>query len=306
MIDFIIKIYGLLLWKSRLLSPVRFVVRWIGNKYIPKALKREKVNNWRNCHSYTEKKVIVSFTSFPGRIDKVWIVVKCLLRQTVRPDKIVLWLSKEQFKDVPMPGNLREQMNDIFEIRMVNNDYRSHKKYCYAFKEFRDDIVILIDDDIFYPSTMIEDLLDAMKEHSGTVICRYGSEMGYNADGKLLPFNKWWNEKMASSDSNNFFLGTGGGSLFLPKLLVNTVADTELATRLTPFADDIWINAMIRMSSLPTYKIKCGLLLQVTDQQKIALKKQNAYEGQNDIQFSKIIEYFMNEKKINPFIKRNN
>lgn len=304
MIDSIILLYGYLLGRTRLLSPIRYTIRVIGNFFIPRILMKEKVSNARWGRRYTDKKIIVSFTSFPGRIEGVWVVVKCLLRQTVLPDKIILWLSKDQFGENPLPKSLTNLLGDIFEIRMVENDYRSHKKYFYSFKEYKDDIVILVDDDIYYNSTMIEDLLKEHLRHPNTIICRYGSEITYNEDGSMPPFNDWWVEKMSVSDSSNFFLGTGGGSLFQPKMLIDTVTDIELATELTPFADDIWINAMIRLSNLSVYKIKCGLLLQMSNQQRIALKKKNSYDGQNDVQFKNVIEYFMKEKGINPFKKR--
>lgn len=46
----------------------------------------------------SEKKIVVSLTSFPARIKKVHIVIESLLNQTIKPDKIILWLSKEQFE----------------------------------------------------------------------------------------------------------------------------------------------------------------------------------------------------------------
>ena len=43
--------------------------------------------------------VVVSLTSFPKRIDTVDIVIKSMFKQTVIPDKILLYLSKEEFKN---------------------------------------------------------------------------------------------------------------------------------------------------------------------------------------------------------------
>lgn len=41
--------------------------------------------------------LVICMTSFPARIDYVWLVVECLLRQTIQAEDIVLYLSKKQF-----------------------------------------------------------------------------------------------------------------------------------------------------------------------------------------------------------------
>ncbi len=307
-IDVIINFYGLLTNSTKLLTPLRYSVRKLADCLIPRLLSKECLSESNSLRPdvINERRIIISFTSFPARIERLWIVVRCMKRQSVKPDKIVLWLSKEQFEDVSLPESLTSLIDEQFEIRFVENDYRSHKKYCYAFREFKDDIVILIDDDIYYPSTMIEGLLNGLKKHPDAVICQYGSVMKYNGDGTLPPFTEWWEEKAEVSDSKDFFLGTGGGSLFQPNKLTSTILNTELAFKLTPLADDIWVNAMIRLSGLYIHKVKFGLLLQMPEQQKVALKNQNSYDGKNDEQFKSVIEFFTKEKDINPFTKREN
>lgn len=308
LIDSIINFYGYLTNGTLLLTPVRRLIRKVADLVIPYKLKSEekKVGESRIYNCLNGKRIIVSFTSFPARIDRVYIVVMCMMRQTVRPDKIIIWLSKEQFNGVAVPESLTKLVGDVLEIRMVDKDFRSHKKYCYAFKEFKDDIVVLIDDDIYYPSTMIESLVRGLESHPQSVICQYGSLMKYNDDGTLPSYITWWKEKRESCFSNDFFFGTGGGSLFLPNRIDKTILDTELAIKLAPFADDIWVNALVRLSGLSIFKVECGLLLQMSEQQKTALKKQNLYGGQNDEQFKSVINYFVNERGVNPFEKRAN
>ena len=53
-------------------------------------------------------KVIISLTSYPARIDTVHLTIRSILRQTVQADKILLWLSIEEFpnKYADLPQNL--------------------------------------------------------------------------------------------------------------------------------------------------------------------------------------------------------
>ena len=47
-----------------------------------------------------------------------------------------------------------------FEIRWVDEDLKPHKKYYWAFKDFRDSLVVTIDDDLVYRKTMIQELVE--------------------------------------------------------------------------------------------------------------------------------------------------
>ena len=55
---------------------------------------------------------------------------------------------------------LKDMEDDIFEIRLVPGDIRSHKKYLYAIMEFPEDTIITVDDDVYYNSQMIEILVN--------------------------------------------------------------------------------------------------------------------------------------------------
>ena len=70
---------------------------------------------------------IVSVTTFPARINDVWISLDILLRQTVKPDEVILWLAEEQFPDKKLPQNLLNLQERGLTIRYCH-DLRSHKK----------------------------------------------------------------------------------------------------------------------------------------------------------------------------------
>ena len=44
-----------------------------------------------------DSEIIVSLTSYPARITTVHMTIMTLLNQKVKPDKVILWLAKEQF-----------------------------------------------------------------------------------------------------------------------------------------------------------------------------------------------------------------
>lgn len=301
-IDFYCAIYERLQYRNRytsiLQSPLRRVIRFIATKHICHYYSRKEVNISRERWD-----VIVSLTSFPDRINIVHLVVTSMLRQTCLPKKIILWLSKSQFSGMVLPLSLTSLVNEVFEIRMVEDDIRSYKKSYYVLKEYPNDTVFLIDDDLFYPTNTIETVLKTASEHPASIICRFGSIMKY-CGGKPEPYNSWWNEMVDSTSNPNLFLGTGGGTLLRREYLFDEVDNIELALSLAPMADDVWMNAMINMHNTMKYKIRYGLILPIYQKKSQTLTSKNVGENQNDIQITKVREFFIKKYNLDPFINR--
>lgn len=266
----------------------RRTTRRVANLILPKYLSKKSKLSENKCD------VIVSFTSFPARIENVWQVVECMFRQTVQPAKILLWLSKEQFPTrESIPVSLRERENNIFEIRMVDGDIRSHKKYHYVAKEYPDSLVFLIDDDIYYRPDIIERSLKAREKHPDAVICNYGYHIQFNEDGSLKPYNEWKSSK-EYSDADDLFFGSGGGTLFCPSELHPDLTDIEKARQLTPIADDIWLNAMVRLANLKLYMVDHGIILPIFNKGNETLASHNRGQNENDKQLNALEKEYGN------------
>lgn len=119
--------------------------------------------------------VIVSFTSYPPRIDRVHMVVESLYQQTVQADEIILYLSLEEFPKAEgeLPDNLRVLIGKRkFRIEWVEGNLKSHKKYYYALQKYRQDIVITVDDDTVYAESMISDLVKVCRRYPHAISAR--------------------------------------------------------------------------------------------------------------------------------------
>lgn len=217
-----------------------------------------------------------------------------MMRQTYQPAKIILWLSKEQFPDGScIPASLKDREGDIFEIRIAEGDIRSHKKYHYVSKEYPDSLVFLIDDDIYYPTDILERTMKTHQNHPEAVICNYGYHMSYNDKGELMPYNEWPIEHSYSMDDDLFF-GSGGGTLFKPSWLYKDLTNIELAMKLTPIADDIWLNAMVSMAGREKILLPNGKILPVFIKEDVKLATQNKEQNGNDKQLHDIITHYKN------------
>jgi len=311
LVDFLDKKYtstngnNIVLKKYKIYSALRFIIRLIANIIIPihYILTSEKKSHRLDIDKNKHCNIIVSLTSFPRRISKVWIVIESILRQSKKPDMIILWLSNEQFKSKEsLPFLLQNQQKRGLQIRFVDDNLSSHKKYYYVIKEFPNYNIITIDDDILYRSKMIEDLFNYSKRYPKTVIAQYGLEILWNGD-ELLPYCKWSIIKNETTPNYNVFFGSGGGTFFPPNSLFKDILYKKLFLSITPTADDIWLNAMCRLNKIKIVKTKYSSLnLPILYTKKINLYKINIGENMNDIQIAKVRDYYNINQGIDPFI----
>lgn len=230
-------------------------VSTVANAVLPLYFKftkhRRKYSLAKSCGDCkTTPKVVVSLTSFPKRFQTLHLVVEGLLRQSVRPDHIVLYLTAAQVPEVEkLPRKLLALRKRGLEIRLCPDEIRSHTKYFYAMQEFPDDIVITVDDDLFYRSDLVESLLQCHKEHPGHIIANWVKRINSDTDRYA-----WWPDVTDRPQSSNRFLLLGvSGVLYPPKSLHPDVFDADNIKALSLTADDVWLSAMALRQGTPIY-----------------------------------------------------
>lgn len=292
--------------KINLNSLLRFVIRVLANFGLPIyfifTAKNKKYCLDKDI-SNSNNGIIVSLTSFPGRINRVWLVVETLLRQTRKPNSIIIWLSKDQFPEInSLPISLLALRNRGLQIELRDGDLRSHKKFYYAKNEYPNSTIILADDDIFYPTQMLEELYSAATLFPGKVICRFSKRIQWSSSGEIFPYATWKtvNEGRLSLD---YFFGSGGGVLIPPNAMHPAVLDKNVFLKCCPFADDIWLNTMCRLISLEKFSIdKPFTLLSVTNFDKSDLSSINNGEQMNDQQLRLVRKYCREVHGVDPYM----
>lgn len=299
-----VKNNNVFLEKIRFYSLLRFFIRISANLLLPLYYiltcdkKKYKLLDNRTAN----KRIIVSLTSFPARINRLWLVVETLLRQSIKPDMVILWLSNKQFdKMESLPKRLLKLQQRGLVIRFVNEDIRSHKKYFYALKEFPNDIVITVDDDVFYQSNILESLILAHKKNPN-VICANHAKLLHIDNNNQIKYSNFNFVKTINSKSEKYIQIGIGGVLYPPNSLYKDVLNKELFMCLAPMADDLWLYSMARLNGCIVYKTSYrGIYLPVININNINLSDSNCGNNGNDIQMRNIREYYMRVKGINIF-----
>ncbi len=281
-----------------LLTPIRRVIRKMAAKHLPKYFSRVPANIIKP----REERVVVSLTSFPARIEYVYLTIESLLRQTMLPGKIVLWLSKDQFQtEETLPIRLMSLQNDVFQIRLVDGDIRSHKKYYYCFQEFPEKTIITVDDDIIYPPTLVGGLLSVSNAFPNCVVANVARKMTYK-DGLLNRYSKWI-EAIPFDTVDNVQIGVGG-VLYPPHVMFEDCLKLELSQKLAPSVDDLWLNAMARLQGTDVVKTPNNqAFLPILIPKNQTLTSVNNGQNRNDIQLTQIRDYYARTQYGDPYVK---
>lgn len=253
-------------------------------------------NNLENILIYKENSVpqiIVSLTTYNKRIYDVHLTIESLFRQTLMPNKIVLWLAEDEFNKDNIPYILKNLQKKGLEIGFCK-DLKSYKKLIPTLKKYPEDIVITVDDDILYQYDLVENLYREYINDSRSVVCSRAHK--YKVKNKrFLPYNEWLME--VKNTKENIFLTSGGGTLFPPKLISKEILNEELIFKLCPLADDVWINAILLKSNVKIKQIEDNRdwsekTIILSKNQDIALCKVNVGQNQNDIQLKAVFDYY--------------
>lgn len=200
--------------------------------------------------------VIVSLTTFPARINSVYKTISTLLQQTVKPDRLVLWLAEPQFPEKNLPDNLTRLQEFGLEIRWIEKDIRSFKKLIPALKEFPNDIVITVDDDNYYDSRLVEFLYNSYLENPDCIHARQAFVVKHDKNGKLVmkSRNYFYNSTYLPSYMNEP-VGCGG-VLYPPHSLDENVLNEEQFMKIVPTNDDLWFwaHALIKGTKINVIK----------------------------------------------------
>lgn len=262
------------------------------NKIVPAYVKKHKPSESGLNTTPRDEQYIVSITSFPARVGEAWISFECLMRQTVKPDRIILWLAEEQFPDRKLPESLTAFTKRGLEIRFCE-DLKSHKKYYYTIKENPEANVITLDDDLFYDKYIIENLVALHKQFPKNVVTNRAHKMTFDGD-KLKPYSKWKHNVVQNVPSFLLLHTSGAGTLFPPGSLPEVTFDKELIHELSYRSDDVWLKMMTILGGVQV--VTNGRynkdLITTGSTQTESLVSTNSKKGGKDQQLLSVMRHF--------------
>lgn len=243
----------------------------------------------------------VSLTSYGWRVEKIVpYTILSILKQSVRPEKICLWLDKNKWNDSNLPLKIKNLRKFGLEVNYCD-DIGPYTKLIPFLHKYPEKTVVTVDDDIYYSKSMIKELYLLHRKHPNSIITEnfcYPEFMG----GSLQPYKKWKEYHVVKKDqvfnSLLIFPQGFGGVLYPSRILGNEVKNETLFKRLSPYADDVWFymvglkrgvkKVYVKNSKTEYYLIDLFRQIRTRDR----LHDINVGEDKNDLQIKAICRNF--------------
>ncbi len=233
--------------------------------------------------------LIVSLTSYGARFDTLHLTLESLLRQALKPNKIVLWIAENEIALLPYKvARLQRRGLTIAACP----DYRSFKKIIPSLRAYPQTTIVTADDDVIYPATWLKALYEAHLAHPGEIVCHRARHITFSPRGEVNSYELWPNLGGEHSGLLIFPIGVGG-VLYPPESLHADVDNVEAFQSLCAHGDDIWLKAMSVMRGVKCRKISTFKkhFRQVQSAQKISLKSENML-SRNDEQIARVFSRY--------------
>lgn len=245
--------------------------------------------------AYPEGQIIVSLTSYGNKLQLLYLTIESLLRQTVKPNKIILWLDQSKYSTYEsIPVALHRQEERGLEIKLCE-DVRSYTKLVPALLAYPNDVIISADDDIIYPIDFVERLYRAYQKDSSKIYFYRGHYILFNEDGTPRSYLEWVAKGAKGCDIYNFPTGVSG-IIYPPHCYHEDMTNKDLFLKLCPHADDVWFKAMTMLKGtlceqIPTPHFD-SLFIPLDIDEASSLQNINVVNGGNDKQIKAVFDYY--------------
>lgn len=151
-------------------------------------------------------RLVVTMTTLPGREDLIVETVKSIRNQTVKPETIYLTLPKISRRLKIPYGPIPDAIKEDCTIVEPDVDYGPITKIYggLAMESDPETVIISCDDDVIYPPTTFEHLLNKSRDRPDAAIC---------GSGILVAFGIYFNSSYTNYDNTQHLLGLSG---FIP------------------------------------------------------------------------------------------
>lgn len=224
------------------------ILKFFGRDY---ELSKKELNNLLKLKIDKNTKTqdfIVSLTTFPSRIPTLKYTLHSIFMQTLRPKKVILSLSEKEFQNTELTKDILEFEKFGLCILWNKENLYQYNKIIPILKEYKNKVIITLDDDIYYPYNLLEGLFNSYLLNKNVIHCQRGRIIKIK-NNTIDSFFKWKlikknNLKYQNNPSFGIFLEGVGGVLYPPNSLHKDVCNEEKFKSLCPKADDVWLWSM--------------------------------------------------------------
>lgn len=275
-------------------------LRWCYQFVRPKPAYYHKVKSVGIEPCEASPRLIVSLTSFPARIKTVSYTIESILLQRKKANMVVLWLGYDKFpnREKDLPKRLLRLTKYGLTIKWCK-DIRSYTKLIPSLEEYPDDIIVTVDDDVWYPPEWLERLYDSYLKEPNLIHAHRVLQVTAN-DGVINKYIDWGIQIFAPQEPSYCWHLTGtGGVLYPPHCLYKDICNREKFQSLAPSVDDIWFWVMAILNHTRVRVVEGNIfdfegVFIVKNQ---SLWTDNVYD-KNDVALNKLMDVYPELRKL--------
>lgn len=262
----------------------------------PAYCRRHPVTSGVTDYQY-DHEIVVSLKTFPPRYESAVWALESMLRQSMKPNKILLWLTKEENPGQAVPERFVPYVEKGVQICFSDLNLKPHDKCFHTALLDANRYIITVDDDVLYSEKLIERLYTTYRENpANTVVCQQAHQILLDEAGIPKPYSQWGCEAKGMTGPSHLLMAKGaGGVLYPPGFFRDVYFDVDTIQRTCPFADDLWLkfNEILRgYPVVKTRKYAKNVITSTMESQKVSLNSINNGEKRNDVQLKNLIAEF--------------
>jgi hypothetical protein len=271
----------------------------LSGKKLYKTQIDKKIQKIRLSKKGKTEGLVVSLTSYGERINDLKYTLHSLVNQSLQPEKIIVWLSKEKCSLENLLKDLLQFQNYGVEFSFCE-DIRSYTKLVPALEKYPDKIIAIADDDIYYHKNWLKKLWLYHLKNPDIIAAHLAHQVCFSPEKTLLPYTKWKHDVASNKIRYDFFPTGVGGVLYQKRLLHEDVCKKDLFLKLSPYADDVWFYFMIILAktkvaivSHPFRNLKyVDIYKEYGLNNKNTLQNINVQNNKNDEQIKSILDFY--------------
>jgi hypothetical protein len=216
-------------------------------------------------HTLDDRRVIVSLSTVPDRINNLSPTIRSLLKQTRPPDEIVLAIPEFSVRE-QRPYVVPKYISRLPRVRVLHcaEDWGPATKFIGAIQDElaagrKNTLIMVVDDDRLYPRDALETYLYYSEQLPNAALCFRGAAMPSTLD--------WDDAKMIRAsevrEPRPVAVITGCGSyLIQPRFFDKSLWDYSVAPQIAFDIDDIWISGWLSRRGVKRYVVPASAMMQ--------------------------------------------
>lgn len=264
--------------------------RWIFNPFIKMQLCSLSDYPGVAESNTREVPIIVTLSSFRENYKNLPKTIYSLLNQSLKPDKIILWLDESSEDLVYLPYEITQFIKNGLEIRFIQ-DLGAYNKWYYTFKEYKNSIIVTADDGVFYQSSWLKKLYLSYIAHPNDIQVHKAHKVKLD-----LPYKKW--EKNIDEEDADYgnFIESSGGVLYPPNCFSNEIFRKDIFLKNTPCNDSIWlwVMALVHNKKIRIVKNHIKTLIKTNYFSYLFnhILRNNSYASELDRELNNLLKYY--------------